>query len=232
MIINDPIFPNFSERLILLKDKCSICNEEYDFIGDNIIWGNGNKYGNIMVIGKDSAKPKKEPKDELWKGSFYTKMPLTNITTGKRFRNFLKDTGFNLSDVFITNAVKCNSCVESNILKAFKSNKTIFLKLSKNCSDYLKEEIRRIRPKVIITLGDAKIPVDGLLDKNEKEEELNIKGVDINQFINQKLPFRGKFANSVRSEVYNLKHPSMLTGGKEGYIKTLKVIANHIIMGI
>jgi uracil-DNA glycosylase family 4 len=174
-----------------------------------------------MIIGKNSAEPKKEPKDKLWKGSLFTLMPLTNIRTGKIFRSFLKDTGFNMADIFITNAVKCNA------------GNNIFNKLYKNCSKYyLEHEMRRVRPSFIITLGDANKAIDALLDKNEEEDKLDIP-IDPNQFktLNheKKLPFRGKFANGVKSEIYFLIHPARLNGKpKEDYIKNLKIIAKHI----
>jgi len=225
MDINDPLFPKESDSFPLSKNKCFICEKEYEFIGEKFIWGNGNKNGNIMIIGKDSAIPKKKSKDKLWTGSVCTGMPLTNVRTGKRFRNFLKEAGFNLSDIFITNSVKCNDSIISKILSAF-TELPRFMKLSKKCSYYIDQEIRRVMPGFIITLGDAKYPVEELLDKNEKEVELNISNIDISQFKEQKCPFRGKFANGVSSEIYNLWHPSRVNVFK--YINNLKAIANHI----
>jgi len=135
----DNLFPDKNNSLSF----CLLCKQKYNFIGENIIWGNGPKDARIMIIGKDSAGG--NPDERLWKGSRYTGIPLTNKKSGAKLRILLYKAGVNPHEIFFTNMVKCNNGYDKLGLS--------YKDLVQNCIQHLKREIEIIKPRIIICLG-------------------------------------------------------------------------------
>lgn len=142
----DDLFPDIRKSLPLEID-CYLCNQCYNFIGQDIIWGNGPRGARIMVVGKDSAG--RDSNERLWKGSRCTGIPLTNKKSGAKIRILLKNAGIDPHEVFFTNTVKCNTGYDKHNDKY----KLKYKDLVPCCIKYLLEEIRQISPDVIICLG-------------------------------------------------------------------------------
>ena len=170
-----------------------------------------------MVIGKDSAGA--APHERLWKASRLTMVPLTNKKSGAKIRILLYKAGIDPFSVFFTNIIKCNEGQDKLNLP--------FSKLKKVCVYYLKKEIEYIRPKAIITLGDAKFVNNMAI----KLQPLGPRGFEESELISGQTPFLGEFTSNIRAEIFNLKHPSFVEGKtrETNYIKNLQIIRNHIM---
>lgn len=96
----DHLFPREEDSLALEKGtEGYLCKDfGFNFIGENIVWGNGKQDAKIMVIGMDSAGASNE--EERWRGSRNTKIPLTNKKTGAKLRILLDKAGINPFSVF------------------------------------------------------------------------------------------------------------------------------------
>ena len=203
------------DSLILAKkDECSLCQEKgFNFKGSNITWGNGKHDAEIMIIGMDSAGAK--PEEKLWKGSRCTLMPLTNKKTGAKLRIFLLKAGIDPFSTYITNLVKCNIGRDQFALK--------FNTLSKACLNHLMEEIERVKPKIIITLGRAvKDRLDGIAIS---KEAIGQAGLSQSTLLSNVLPFLAEFKTGLKAKIFNLHHPARIEGYKEElYIRNLELI--------
>ena len=63
--------------------------------------------------------------------------------SGKKLESLLKDIGIERKEVFLSNVVKCLTL----------ENRVPFYDEIKSCQSYIIEEIRKIKPKLIVTLG-------------------------------------------------------------------------------
>ena len=154
----DNLFPDICDS-VSFGMNCSLCNRAHNFVGKDIILGNGPCEASHMVVGKDSAG--EHPNERLWKGSRCTRIPLTNKKSGAKIRIMLYKAGIDPSKVFFTNTVKCNVGSDKFGEKAYK-------KVVKFCIPHLLEEIRQIKPKVIICLG--KISYDEVYEMLKNHE--------------------------------------------------------------
>lgn len=84
-----------------------------------------------------------------------------------------------------------------------------------------------IKPMLIITLGGkAKNKLNSLC---KKIQELDIVGLEKSEITESATPYIGDFRNDVQAEVFNLKHPSYVEGGREeNYLANLHVIRKCI----
>lgn len=96
------------------------------------IWGDGPETADIMVIGEAPGEKESE-----------TGRPFMG-KSGQLLREELASHGI-LDRVYITNVAKCRP----------PDNRTPTPEEIKTCSPYLKEEIEKIKPKFIVTLGNA-----------------------------------------------------------------------------
>jgi len=135
------LFPD-AHNSLSFGTYCSLCNKSFNFIGQEIIWGNGARNAKIMIVGRDSAGGDK--KERLWKGSIYTHMPLTNKKSGAKIRIMLYKIGINPHEVFFTNTVKCNVGYQ---------NKLSYGNLVPICGQHLLKEFKIIKPEIVICLG-------------------------------------------------------------------------------
>jgi uracil-DNA glycosylase family 4 len=138
----DNLFPDRNNSLSF-GSLCYLCSQKYNFIGENIIWGNGPEDARIMIIGKDSAGG--NPAERLWKGSRYTGIPLTNKKSGAKLRILLYKAGVNPHKIFFTNMVKCNTGYDKLGLS--------YEDLVQICIQHLIREIKLIKPQIIVCLG-------------------------------------------------------------------------------
>ena len=76
-------------------------------------------------------------------------IPFHGDKAGHNFEELLKFAGIHRSDIFVTNAVLCNPRDEKG------NNSTPTKTEIGNCSFYLKEQIKIINPKIIVTLGSV-----------------------------------------------------------------------------
>ncbi len=220
----DFLYPNEEDKLEFSLN-CQYCVKDYGFVGNKIVWGNGNQDADLMIVGMDSGG--EDDNEGVWRGSKITLMPLTNIKTGLRFRRFLNAAGIKPSLVYITNSVKCNvgySKLQSKYSKLKDPKKKIYKELSKKCIIYLDKEIEAIKPKTIITLGgEVKEVLNCII---EEMTVLRINGLEYDVMFLP--PLQCKFKNGITADIFQLYHPSPLgVKGKkqeEKYIKNLSLI--------
>lgn len=96
-----------------------------------VVLGSGNQNADLMFIGEAPGK------DEDLKGK-----PFVGVA-GKYLDELLVSIGLKRSDVFISNIIKCRP----------PNNRDPFDDEVEACSEWLLEEIKTVKPKVIITLG-------------------------------------------------------------------------------
>lgn len=225
---DDSLYPNAKDSLQFNCD-CIYCLKDHGFVGNKIVWGNGKQDADLMIVGMDSGG--EDENERLWRGSKITLMPLTNIKTGLRFRRFLNTAGIKPSLVYITNSVKCNVGYDKlkNLFSKWKdSKKKIYKELRQKCIIYLEEEIKIVKPKTIITLGeDVKDVLDCII------EERIILHIDRLYYdVMFPPPLKCKFRNGVEAEVFSLYHPSPRSirtkHQEEKYIKNLCLIWTRV----
>ncbi len=108
--------------------KCNLC-----ITRKNAVPGKGNKNADIVFIGEAPGKS-----EDLHGEPFIG-------TAGKKLDDALENTGLTRDSVYITNIVKCRppkNRIPNDIEKTA-------------CSDYLKDEIAIINPKIICLLGNT-----------------------------------------------------------------------------
>jgi uracil-DNA glycosylase family 4 len=214
----DHLFPRRTDLLSLAKGaECHLCKGKgFNFVGKDIVWGNGKHDAEIMAIGMDSAGAK--PKERLWKGSRCTLMPLTNKKTGAKFRIFLLKAGINPFLTYITNIVKCSVGRDQLRLD--------FNELSKVCINYLEQEIATVKPKIMITLGsDVKKELDNII---LSKELMGMLGLSPSIIVSKAIPFLAEFKNGIKAKVFNIHHPSRIEGYEKEklYTKSIELIKN------
>ncbi len=225
---DDFLYPNANDSLQFNCD-CLYCLKDHGFVGNKIVWGNGKRDADLMIVGMDSGG--EDENERLWRGSRITLMPLTNIKTGLRFRRFLNAAGIKQSLIYTTNSVKCNvgySKLQPLFSKWKDPKKKIYKELSKKCIIYLDKEIEIIKPETIITLGgEVKDVLNCLI---EETIVLPIDGLEYEVMFSP--PLRCKFKNGIKTDIFQLYHPSPLgVKGKkqeEKYIKNLSLIWGRI----
>lgn len=110
--------------------KCYNCTLSV-YNNGNMVEGDGTYTSRIMIIGEAPG----------FKEQHYL-MPFIG-KAGRYLKNVLNETGFNTSDIYFTNVVKCRP----------PQNRTPTDKEISTCKSYLFAEIRRIKPRYIICVG-------------------------------------------------------------------------------
>lgn len=132
------------------NDFCLRCE---GLAGTNINCGQGRyfrkelKRVDIMIVGDSVNKEDIESKD------FFSGR------AGQEISSWIQETGLQTKVIYFDNAIRCNLDL-GNLDKYSTQNKK---KLVKNCRPYLLREIERLKPKVIIPLGN--IALQMLIDK-------------------------------------------------------------------
>ena len=106
--------------------KCAIGNKR-----TNCVFGCGNKNADIMFIGE--APGQSEDAEGI---------PFVGLA-GKHLDKFLCAVGINREDVYIANILKCRP----------DNNRDPLPEEQENCINYLREQVKLVRPKLIVCLG-------------------------------------------------------------------------------
>jgi uracil-DNA glycosylase len=109
--------------------KCDICASNHN----NPVWGFGNESADIMFIGEAP-------------GSTERKIGIPFVgAAGRALRTILDLYGFNNSNIYVTNIIKCRP----------PNNRDPEINEIINCVEYLVQEITTIKPKIIVLLGNT-----------------------------------------------------------------------------
>ncbi len=116
------------EASIIGCKKCKLCNNR-----NNIVFGTGNKNARIMFIGEGPGA------DEDKEG-----IPFVG-KAGKLMNMAFDGIGINREEVYIANIVKCRP----------PSNRNPEDDEAAICLDYLRNQVRLVKPKIIVLLGSV-----------------------------------------------------------------------------
>ena len=131
-----------------LKKRCEECRAcELSSTRTNCVFGTGNKNARLMFIGE--APGQKEDESGI---------PFVGAA-GKLLNKYLDAVGIPREDVYIANILKCRP----------PKNRDPLPEEEDACIGYLREQVRLIRPKIIVCLG--RIAAKAII----KEEILEIK---------------------------------------------------------
>ena len=190
--LHDKYFPKIENSLSFGK-TCNFCRDCFNFIGDDIVWGNGLHNAKIMVVGKNSAGASEG--ERLWRGSRLTLIPFTNKKSGAKIRILLSRAGVNPDEVFFTNTVKCNTGRDRYRLN--------FNKLAPICIRHLLEEIRIVKPTIIICLGKEAFNV--VFHKVEKSDVYKVKYLEHPAYV-EGMERESKYVENIKEKTFTLFH--------------------------
>lgn len=106
----------------------------------NVVFGVGNEHADVMFIGEGPGE-----NEDLQGEPFVGR-------AGKLLDLFLSAIGFSRNDIYIANMVKCRP----------PKNRDPLPEEQEACIGYLREQVRHIRPKIIVCLG--RIAAQRLID--------------------------------------------------------------------
>ena len=124
-----------------IYEKLAQALEQYGYGREELVFGTGNEKSPVMLLGEAPGK------DEVAMGRPFVGR------AGKNLEEFLAFSGLHREDLFITNVVKFRPYVMSH--KGTKKNRPPKWYEIELCGECLKSEIGRVRPKVIVTLGNT-----------------------------------------------------------------------------
>ena len=136
-------------------NNCTKCNLHKT--RNNTVFGDGEVESDIMIIGEAPGKDE----DEHGK-------PFIG-RAGKLLNQFLKSINLNRESVFITNTIKCRP----------PENRNPSVVEIVSCSEFLDQQIKIIKPKVLVLLG--KVAANRFLEDDKPMSELRQKKFFINK---------------------------------------------------
>lgn len=111
----------------------------------------GNLNAQIMFIGEAPGRL----------GADESEIPFHGDKAGHNFEELLSYAGLSRSDIYVTNAVLCNpKDVKGN--NSPPNNSEI-----SNCSNFLKEQINLIKPKIVVTLGGSALKATAQIEPHK-----------------------------------------------------------------
>ena len=132
--------------LTIQVKNCELCEELVQSRKQSVM-GYGDFNADVLIIGEAPGRL----------GANETGVPFTKDRSGIFLQKMLGKIGFSESDpesvkprlknVYITNIVKCNPQTDEGTNRPPKKDEIL------NCSDYLKNEIDIVKPRLIVTLG-------------------------------------------------------------------------------
>lgn len=137
-----PEFPDPDSRNVLAPD-CRRCPDLVES-RERISWGNGPRDASLVVVGE--APGTGNPDADRWRGGNWTGLAYTSRHSGRRVRELLADVGFDRSDCYFTNAVKCLPSDGSDTREPTATERA-------NCRPYLRREIETIDPRAVVATG-------------------------------------------------------------------------------
>lgn len=161
--------------------KCELCKTR-----TNTVFGCGNRNADLMFIGEAPGE-----NEDLTGTPFVGR-------AGKLFDKYLEAVGISRDDVYIANMLKCRPPKNRDPLPSEQDM----------CIEYLRDQIRLIKPKMIVCLG--RISAMRLIDPNFKI-----------------LKEHGKWYKKGNFEMTAVYHPSLLLRDphkKEGMLTDMKMI--------
>ncbi len=117
--------------------KCELCESR-----TNLVFGMGNKNADIMLIGEAPGQ-----NEDLQGKPFVGR-------SGQLLDKFLESVGLSRDDIYIANMLKCRP----------PENRDPKPNEQELCIDWLREQFKIIRPKIIVCVG--RISAQKLIDKN------------------------------------------------------------------
>lgn len=101
--IHVPAFPDPDDRLVL-EPGCERCPDLVDS-RERISWGVGGRNADLVVVGEAPATG--APDADRWRGGNHTGMAYTSRHSGRQVRALFAELGYDPSELYFTNAVKC-----------------------------------------------------------------------------------------------------------------------------
>lgn len=151
-----------------LKNKYKKLVKEELESDQNIVFGEGNINGGVVLIGEAPGEKEEE-----------TGRPFVG-TAGKNLDEFLDIVKLGREDIYITNVVKIRP-FKVNPKTGRKSNRPPNKKEIGISIGILKEQLEFIKPKVVVTLGN--VPLKAVLDDAAaKIGEYHGKPIELNNF--------------------------------------------------
>jgi uracil-DNA glycosylase family 4 len=98
---------------------------------------NGNINAEVMFIAEAPGR----------NGGNRTRIPFSGDNSGRNFQALLDSINLKREEIFITNSALCNPHTRTG------ANRKPTKKEIRNCSDFLRNQIEIIQPKIIVTLG-------------------------------------------------------------------------------
>ena len=104
-------------------------------------------------------------------GADASEIPFHGDRSGHNFEELLAFAGLDRSELFITNSVLCNpKCGDGN---NSTPNKTEL----QNCSDYLKQQVDLVNPRIIVTLGSVALEAITKISKHQLQLTEHVRTV-------------------------------------------------------
>jgi len=138
-----PEFPDEESRNALAAD-CRRCPALVDS-REHISWGNGSHEAELVVVGE--APGAGTPEADRWQGGNWTGMAYTARHSGRKIRELFADLGYDPTELYFTNAVKCFPEADDD------SNREPTADERANCRPYLEREIKDIEPRAVVATG-------------------------------------------------------------------------------
>lgn len=98
---------------------------------------NGDVAAHVLVVGEAPGR----------RGGDRTRVPFSGDQSGRNFARYLDSIKLRRTEIFITNAVLCNPRKSSGANRRPASAEIA------NCSEFLRQQIKLIDPRVVVTLG-------------------------------------------------------------------------------
>ncbi len=133
---------------------------------DELVFGYGDESSSIVLVGEAPGK------DEV-----RLKRPFVG-KAGKNLDEFLEYTGIKREELFITNTVKLRPYKVSP--KGTRSNRPPNAKEKELCAECLRDEIKALAPKLVVTLGNTALKA--LACKGAVIGDLHGKVVDMGEY--------------------------------------------------
>ena len=128
-----------------LRQKCEACKKcELGNTRTNLVFGTGNENAKLMFVGEAPGE-----QEDLSGTPFVGR-------AGKLFDKYLEAVGISRDEVYIANMLKCRPPKNRDPLPSEQDM----------CIEYLRDQIRLIKPKMIVCLG--RISAMRLIDPNYK----------------------------------------------------------------
>ena len=157
---------NLLKLLLVDKEihKCNLCNDMIEKFPNNKTVSIG-KRNDIVILGEAPANNGWRKSGVAWYDVNHKLLP-----SGVVLQKLLEELDLKIEDTYFLEAIKC-----------FPKNRKYLNKCSQNCKKYLFKQLEIIKPKIVLSLGDAS--TKSILDINYKKfSDIVGKELDINGY--------------------------------------------------